>query len=70
MSKQNWQAFPIKLMEIRKDRGFSQQNLADIIGLSVGCIAAIEQGRRKPLLITAVRIAEALNVSIDDLLEF
>lgn len=54
------------LKKLRCERGFTQQDMADYIGIKPNHYCMIEQGnRRKRLdLLTAVKIAEKLNVSV------
>ena len=43
--------------------GISQKELADKIGISQSFLCDIEQGRSKPSIDTALKIAEALNIA-------
>lgn len=52
---------------IRLDAGLSQMALAERVGLQQSNISLIESGSRRPEYPTAVRLAEALNVSVEDL---
>lgn len=52
---------------IRKSRGFTQQELAERINMSVVAIAYIETGKRWARLGTLSKIAKALQVDIADL---
>ncbi len=57
-----------RLKELRKDRGWSQQKLAEMTGLSFNAITKIEQGIAKhPTLKTLLKLSEAFEVSLDDL---
>lgn len=40
--------FSLKLMELRKQRGLSQQQLAEALGLSRSAIGMYETGKREP----------------------
>ena len=56
------------LKALRKKKTWSQQKLAEAAGLSYVTITKIEQGRAKePTLPTLVKLADALDVSLDDL---
>lgn len=57
-----------RIAAVRKERGFSQLRLAKESGLTEGHIGHIEQGRRRPTLVTIYRIATGLNVSPSRLL--
>lgn len=49
------------LIKYRMDAGFSQQELADLVGTSHSQISRIESGRHRTNLQTLQRIATALN---------
>lgn len=50
-------------------RGFTQQELAEKAGLAVTAVCNYEAGTRMPRLDSAARIADALDVSLDALVE-
>jgi len=57
-----------KLKQLRKEKGWSQQKLAEKTGLSFNAITKIEQGLAKhPTLKTLVKIADVFGISIDEL---
>lgn len=58
-----------RVAQIRKDLNYSQEKLAELSGLDRSHIGYIEQGRRKPTLSTLLKIAEALGVSLQELME-
>lgn len=60
--------FNERLRLLRQERGFSQQELADRIGLSKSSINMYERGEREPGIDTLKRIAAFFNVDIDFLL--
>ena len=55
------------LRRIRRYRELSQAELARRVGISVAALALIEQGEREPRLSVALKIAEVLGVTIDEL---
>lgn len=59
-----------KVFELRKSKGFSQEALAEITGLSIRTIQRIEKENKIPSGETLKRLAEALGVSIDYLIEW
>lgn len=63
------ECFRMRMIAARKIRGMTQYELAAVSGVTSQCIQGIEQGRRSPLLDTAVRICFALNTSIDEMIE-
>ena len=60
--------FKDRLREIRKEKGLTQQELGDAIGLHGMSISGYERGVKKPSFEALDNLAEALNVSIDYLL--
>lgn len=59
--------FRENLSKLRKLKGFSQAELAEKIDASVQSICHYESGRREPKVSTLIRLAEALEVSVDEL---
>ncbi len=59
--------FTNRLITLRKARGFPQQALADAIALHVNQIKRYESGTAQPTLETLVKLAKALDVTLDDL---
>ena len=57
------------MRNIRKQKGMTLQQLADILGCSQQNISQYESGKRTPKLKTVQKIADALNVNVNDLLE-
>ena len=53
----------------RRARKMTQRELAHIVGIGQNAISRIECGAHEPLFATAVKLAEALNISIDALME-
>lgn len=60
--------FGENLRKAREDLGITQQTLADQIFVTRQAVSRWECGARFPDLITAKKLAEILNVSLDDLL--
>jgi len=60
--------FPERLATLRKGKGFTQQALADIVGVHVMQIRRYEGAASQPTLDVIRRIAIALHVSADTLL--
>ena len=52
---------------IRKERGLTQEQLAERSGLSQQYLSGLEGGRRNPTIVTLYEIANALGVSHVDL---
>lgn len=61
-------SFPERLAALRKERAFTQQQMADKIGMHVSQLKRYESGASQPTIEVFRRIALALNVSADMLL--
>lgn len=57
-----------RIRKFREGKGWTQSDLADAISMSNTTISHIEVGTGKPELNTLVKIANALEVSLDSLL--
>lgn len=57
----------LRIRDIRESRRIYQNTLAEMIGVSRGHINAIEHGRYTPNLTTAIKIADALGITLDEL---
>ena len=55
-----------RLPDLRAAKGWSQQRLADELGVSRQTIISIEKGRFDPSLPLAFRIARTFNCTIED----
>jgi transcriptional regulator with XRE-family HTH domain len=61
--------FSEKLQKIRKDRGWSQPKLAEETGIAVATIREWEQRRRNPSVPLIRKLADALECTVEDLLD-
>ena len=52
----------MNIKEKRERLGISQKELAEKVGISQSFLCDIEQGRSKPSIDTAIKIAQVLNV--------
>lgn len=59
-----------KIKQIRTQKGLSQEKLAEKTNLSLRTIQRVENGKSDPRGNTIIRIAEALNVTIDTFFDF
>ncbi|MCH1544654.1 helix-turn-helix transcriptional regulator [Bacteroidia bacterium] len=59
-----------KLQELRKNRKLTQEQLAEIIGVSRQTINAIEKDKFDPSLPTAFRMAQLFEKKIEDIFLF
>lgn len=53
-----------RLKEVRKEKGYSQQNLADMVGVSRNTISSIETGQFNPTAKLALILCIALDLSL------
>lgn len=60
--------FGKRLRELRIERNMKQQTLADAVNIALRTYQHYEKGDREPSLATLVALADALEVSTDDLL--
>ena len=56
------------LKEIRKEKGLSQKELADKVGIEQSALSHLETGRNNPTITTAQALAKALGCTVDDLI--
>jgi transcriptional regulator with XRE-family HTH domain len=61
--------FAKKLKQCRVQKGFSQEELADIAGLHRTYIGSVERGERNISIDNIERLASALEIPIPDLLK-
>ncbi len=59
-----------RIRELRKSRGLTQEQLAEIIGIGTPNISYFETGKFIPAIETMQKIASALNVEIFELYMF
>lgn len=64
----NLKAIGTRIKEARESKRFTQEQLAEIVGLSTTHISVIERGVKAPKLETFIEIANALDVTADSLL--
>lgn len=61
--------FGKKLREIRLKKNRSQGDIAKILGVHRSYISGLERGKRNPSLLTVHKVANALGVSVNELLK-
>ena len=59
----------MKLREIRRMKGLTMKQVADMAKISEAAISLYERGLRTPNLSTAHKIADALGLTVDELFE-
>lgn len=62
--------FGERIRKLRKEKGLSQEDLANEIEMDLTSINEIEQGHRSPKLLTIYKISRALRVSTNQLFPF
>jgi XRE family transcriptional regulator, regulator of sulfur utilization len=60
--------FTTNLRRLRKERGLTQEQLAERVGMEQGYYSRIERGRVTPSIRTALKLAGALDVEMNVLL--
>lgn len=58
-----------KIKELRKAKGYRQEDLAEALNVSRQTIIAIENNKYNPTLELAMRLARYLNTTIEELFE-
>lgn len=58
-------SFTNRLVQLRKKRGLTQQQIADEIGVNRGSYSNWEKGKREPSFENLVKLADLLEVSLD-----
>jgi putative transcriptional regulator len=56
-----------RLEELRGQKGWTQQELADIVEVSRQTIISLESGRYNPSIILAFRLSRLFNLNIEEL---
>lgn len=62
-----YKKFGERVRELRKERGLSQEQLAEKIHRDPRTVVAIETGKRNPTLNTIDKISKSLGVKIKDI---
>jgi transcriptional regulator with XRE-family HTH domain len=59
----------LNLQRLRRQRGLSQEELADLAEIHQTYLSGVERGKRNPTVTVLQRIAQALGADIDDLVK-
>ncbi|MCR1840563.1 helix-turn-helix transcriptional regulator [Murimonas intestini] len=70
MAKLDKYKFDSKIHVFRATKRMSQQELADLVGVSRQTIIQLERNRYNPSMLLAYSIAKVFNVTIEDLFDF
>lgn len=60
-------SFGKRIASIRKERGITQEKLADMVEVHRTYIGFIEQGKRNPSVKNVYKITKALNINLSEL---
>lgn len=60
--------FAAALKSLRERKGWSQRELAEVSGVTLGGVTKLEQGTREPNWPTVLKLASALGVTVLDFL--
>jgi len=60
----------ISIKELRERKNLTQQQLANLIGISKKTISAYETGKAVPSLRVALKLSKILEVPVEELFEF
>jgi len=55
-----------QLEQLRVDKGITQQELADLVGVSRQTIISLERGRYNPSILLAYRLAKLFGLPIEE----
>lgn len=70
MAKKNKYQFDSKIHIYRATKRMTQQELADLVGVSRQTIMQLERNRYNPSMLLAYAIARVFDVSIEELFDF
>ena len=59
----------IRVLELRKRRGWTQGDLSEANGVSQQFISAVERGERVPNVYIALKLARTLGVTVEEMVE-
>ena len=59
----------LNLQRLRRERGLSQEELADLANIHQTYLSGVERGKRNPTITVLQRIAEALGTDIKELVQ-
>ena len=59
-----------QIRKIRKDKGFTQESLAEKVGIHPTYVGKIESGKNNLSVLMLFKISRALGVKLNDIFEF
>lgn len=63
-------ALGLRIKEFREGKKFTQEKLAELVGIDPKHLSRIENGRNYPSIETLERLVDNLNVTFEDIFEF
>jgi transcriptional regulator with XRE-family HTH domain len=60
----------IRIGDLRKQKGLTQEKLAEKMGVSPKYLSSIERGKENPTLTTIINLAQSMDVEISDIFTF
>lgn len=63
-------ALGARIKALRKQKGWSQERLAERVGISTQYLSNIERGKENPTLYLLLRLADSLRVSLAEIFDF
>lgn len=57
-----------ELGRVRKEKGFSYQKLSELTGIHLSTFSLLEKKKRVPTILTCLKLCQALEVRLEDLL--
>ncbi len=64
------QTFGNHLRELRRQKGISQEQLAEMAGLHRTYLGGVERGERNPTLLSLTKIAQGMKIPLEELVCF
>jgi putative transcriptional regulator len=59
-----------RLAELRTTKGWTQQQLADLVGVSRQTVISLERGRYNPSITLAFRLARTFEIQIEQVFQY
>ncbi len=67
---ENKKKLGLRIKELRKRKGLTQEQVAELIEMEQNTISVIESGRNFPTLVTLEKIAKILDVELSDFFNY